>query len=227
MGTHGPTLYADDVACDVRDQFTELLTLGSTPEGATSTLMRDWAHALADEDDATVFWLALADTQWTYGCLDPSVRDRAIRAIDSGLDLNRREGKSRAQRGRFLEQLRARLLSQPPAPRKPRRKKRVEVRSLKELSPNGQAVATAYELSASPIPDAPRMQVIVEMLASGSRGGGGVFAAACDYDDVSLDWRDAETLRITYPAAAAVAEQRESSFYFGRTIKVVYVVEGT
>ena len=66
------------------------------------------------------------------------------------------------------------------------------------------------------------MQVLVEMLSSGSRGGGGVFLATCDYTAVQLDWLDSETLRIFYPSQSVVVSQSESTFYYGRTIQIVY-----
>ena len=46
-----------------------------------------------DEDEACVFWLALAATQSKLGRLIDLVRDRAIEIIDSGADLRRWENK--------------------------------------------------------------------------------------------------------------------------------------
>jgi hypothetical protein len=222
MGTSGTALYADDTACDVRDQFIELLARSASPEEATNAFIRSWAAQIDDAEDGPVFWLALADTQWKYGCLSQEVRIRAVEVIETESDLQRWEGVYRERRRVALAKLKEKLSSPQPNQRRPRQRKPVEIPSLKVLSPDRQALATAYQLGANPQPNAPRMQVIVEMLSSGEWGGGGVFVASCAYSDVLLEWLNSNMLQITYPPTAVLSDQQHSTFFYGRTIQLVY-----
>lgn len=222
MGTSSAALFSDDVACDVRDEFIEMFSTGAEPAEVTRALVRSWSDSIQDMDDGPVFWLALAATQWKYGCLVEEVRVRAVEVIDCDLDIKRWEGASIARRRTVLRSLREKLCSQQPAFRRPSRRKSVVVPSNKVVSPDGRALATAYELGKSARPDAPRMQVSVEMEASGSKGGGGVFVATCEFKEVSLTWIDTETLQIAYPESAILSDKKTSLFYFGRTIRLAY-----
>lgn len=222
MGTSGTALYSDDTACDTRDEFVHLLSRCRDPVQAQDSLLRSWEAQIADPDDGPVFWLALAETQWRYGCLDERVKTRAIEVINEEQDLRRWEGADIKRRRINLLALKDKLLSEQPRARIPRLRKALEVPSTKVMSPDERASATAYSLGASPHPNMPRMQVFVEMLSSGSQGGGGVFVATCEYIEVQLDWLDPETLRISYPSSSVVVSRSESTYFCGRTIKIVY-----
>ena len=224
MGAHGTGLFADDTACNVRDEFVDLLGAGSSATEATRALLHTWAAELQDVDDGPVFWLALAATQWNYGCLDDETKQRAIAVIDAGADLARWEGTARARRQSILRTLRKKLCSPQPAPRRPRLRKPVEVPAHRLFSPDGQAEASAFELAPAHSPHGPKMQVGVTMNSLGSRGGGGVFVACCGYDAVSLEWLGPECLQITYPASTTVTDQKPTCFYHGRTVQIVYRV---
>ena len=222
MGASSTALFSDDVACDVRDEFVEMYSAGSNATEVTTALIRSWSDSIQDVDDGPIFWLALAATQWKYGCLGEEVRTHAIEIIDDDADLKRWEGSAFARRRAVLLSLREKLLSAQPAARRPPRRKPIVVPAIKVSSPDGRALATAYALGRSPHPDAPRMQIIVEMEASGSKGGGGVFVATCEFNDVSLTWIDTETLQIAYPDSATFSDMKTTLFYFGRTIKLAY-----
>lgn len=123
MGAWGPAIFSDDVACDVRNSYKELIADGVADEVATDQLVAQWLTDLEqDEDeDAIVFWLALAATQSTLGRLEDRVRDRAVALIDSGRDLDRWEETGLAKkRQQHLEKLRKKLLGPQPKPKKPR-----------------------------------------------------------------------------------------------------------
>ncbi|MBS0263417.1 MAG: hypothetical protein JSS02_15855 [Planctomycetes bacterium] len=121
MGAWGPAIFSDDVAADTRDAFTDFIAEGLTPTAATDRLIGESAEILENDDEALVFWLSLAATQWKLGRLVDQVRDRAIEIIESGADLKRWGDNTRAeqtQRKKHLEKLRQQLLSPPPAPKK-------------------------------------------------------------------------------------------------------------
>lgn len=75
----------------------------------------------ADDEDYTVFWIALAVTQQKKGRLLPEVKEQAVAMIDNGADLIRWEPeptKVQEKRRIALEQARATLFSPMPAAKK-------------------------------------------------------------------------------------------------------------
>lgn len=85
MGAWGPAIFSDDVACDIRGDYRELLEDGVPDDEASARIIEAYAHL--DEDEAHVLWLALAAAQAALGRLDDSVRDRALAVIDEGTGL--------------------------------------------------------------------------------------------------------------------------------------------
>ena len=79
MGAYGTGLYQDDVAADVRDSYINELKKGRDNEEITEELIEKYAGEINDSDDSTVFWLALADTQWKNGRLLEKVKIKALR----------------------------------------------------------------------------------------------------------------------------------------------------
>ncbi|MEV0158272.1 DUF4259 domain-containing protein [Micromonospora sp. NPDC050686] len=126
MGAWGPGLFSDDTACDVRDEYREMLEDGVDNDEATQRMLDSYAGALDDPDEATSVWLALAVTQSKLGRLHPTVHDRAIAAIDSGADLARWSDNPRlaAKRRDVLEKARAQLTGPQPQRKKVRRPSR-------------------------------------------------------------------------------------------------------
>lgn len=222
MGTSGTALFADDVACDVRDAVVEFLRAGGDPAASTLQAIRQHGELIDDEDDGPVFWLALAATQWKYGCLDDAVRARAIAVIDGGADAARWTGAAAQRRQTVLDALRAQLTSPQPRLRRPRRRAEIVVPSVEAPSPDGTALAVAYELRRPDHPDGPRMQVILNMVSNGSWGGGNVTVEDCDYRDVVLTWIDADTLQVGYPAPVVPHSPATTLFYCGRVINIVH-----
>jgi hypothetical protein len=89
MGAWGPAVFSDDLACDVRDDYRRHVGDGMDGERATDALLEQYRQTVSDPDDGTVFWLALAATQWKVGRLEPRVLQRALEIIDADADLHR------------------------------------------------------------------------------------------------------------------------------------------
>lgn len=124
MGAWGTAIFSDDTARDVRESYLDLLGDGLTGPDATKALLDVWSGSLKDPDDAPVFWLALAATQWKCGRLEPHVRRQAFDVIENGSDLARwkSSAKDLKKRKLVLERLRLQLTSpQPPEKRIPKR----------------------------------------------------------------------------------------------------------
>jgi len=115
MGVWGVGLYQDDVTCDVKEEYLNWLRIGKTNIEATLELIEE--GTIDDEDDSSLFWFALADTQWKYGRLLPEVKEQALKHIESGQNLKRWEENPSLykKREKVLEDLKRKLNSpQPP-----------------------------------------------------------------------------------------------------------------
>jgi hypothetical protein len=121
MGTWGAKLYQDDDALDIKDQFEELIRKGETAEHITEKLLNEYDYAMDDIYLAPVFWFALADIQWKWGRLLPSVKEQALAWLDKGDDLKRwqeENPKLAVLRKKVLEELKQKLNSPQPAAKK-------------------------------------------------------------------------------------------------------------
>lgn len=112
MSASSPALFDDDCAADVRDLFKERIATGVSSTKARKELMRDFEIESKANPEYTVFWLALAATEWQLGCLEPIVLRTALRIIDSGSDLPRWGDVTnlRQRRQKVLETLRRQLV---------------------------------------------------------------------------------------------------------------------
>lgn len=118
MGTWGPKLYQDDLAEDIRDYYKEQLHRGKKGIDITQELLVQYQIEISDFEEASVFWFALADTQWNLGRLEDKVKETALKHILLGNDLERwkiENPKMAKAREQTIEELRQKLLSpQPP-----------------------------------------------------------------------------------------------------------------
>lgn len=119
MGPWGVAVFSDDLAADLRDGFRDLIGEGLSSSEAVDSLLVEYASSLEDDDEKSVFWIALASSQWKLGRLDERTKNEALRLIGSGDDLKRRgDPKYRKKRAAVLEKLRERLVSPQPAPKR-------------------------------------------------------------------------------------------------------------
>lgn len=135
MGAWGVAVFSDDLAADLREEFRDLIGDGLTSSQAVDKLIGDYASSINDADEKTVFWIALAVTQWKLGRLEDRTKNESLRIITSGEDLHRWENaKDRKKRAVVLEKVREQLLSpQPSAKRVPRRIKGANTWDVGEL----------------------------------------------------------------------------------------------
>lgn len=114
MSTWGPKLYQDDLADDVKEYYKDQLRRGKSSDEITRDLVEQYSSAIADADDASVFWFALADTQWNLGRLEDTVKQKALYYIDAKYDLSRwsqAEPRELKIRQKVIEDLKNKLLS--------------------------------------------------------------------------------------------------------------------
>lgn len=120
MGAWGTAIFSDDFACDIREDYKELIGEGLSNEDATNQLIENYSDTISDYDEGSIFWLALAATQWKCGRLLDVVKDKAIEIIDGHIDLRRwqEDKKLYLKRETVLKNLRLQLDSPMPAPKK-------------------------------------------------------------------------------------------------------------
>ncbi len=126
MGAWGPGIFSDDLACDVRDEFRDLIGDGLTSEEAAERIFSAYPSLADDPDEGAVVLVALAVTEWKIGRLLDAVRDQAVEVIDKGADLHRWIDNTGLlqRREQALARAKAQLLSPQPSPvriRKPQR----------------------------------------------------------------------------------------------------------
>lgn len=119
MGVWGTSIFSDDNACDVRDDYRRMIGDGLDGPQATDQLLRQWASLEGDPHLAATFWLALAVTQWKCGRLEDRVREKALCVIDDGSALHPWRGSHlERKRAAVLEAARNQLLLRQPPVRK-------------------------------------------------------------------------------------------------------------
>ena len=126
MGVWGTALFSDDLACDVRDHYRELLEDGVEDATATQLTVEKFRAYLEEPDGVAL--IAFAVTQSKLGRLDSDVRDRALAVLDRGADLEtweRDNPKLLSKRRAALEKARAQLTGAQPTRRRLRPPKRL------------------------------------------------------------------------------------------------------
>ena len=120
MGTWGTGLYQDDTTCDVKEEYLNLLKIGTEPEEAMEEMIINWEDCIEDVEEGPLFWFALAETQWRYGLLDEKVKEIALQYIEEGIDLERWEEDQKlyTKRKTELEKLKEKLESEQPKGKK-------------------------------------------------------------------------------------------------------------
>ena len=120
MGTWGVGLFQDDVTCDIKEEYLNRLRIGYTNEEATEEVIDYNVDSVEDEEEAPLFWFALADIQWRYGRLLTEVKRIAMEYLKSGEDLERSKINKKLYKKRkfVLEELEEKLNSPMPPERK-------------------------------------------------------------------------------------------------------------
>lgn len=123
MGAWGYGIRQDDFVLDVVGEFEDLLKDGKSVADATSAVKAKFAAAIEDSQDGPLFWIALADLQWSYGELDAQVLKRAQEDFDAGRSLDPWRGDQRglSRRRAALERFISKITAPNPRPRKPPR----------------------------------------------------------------------------------------------------------
>lgn len=121
MGTWGHGLYDDDFALDIRESYIKHLQNGIDKHLAIDKIFKEYEGEKFDINEASVFWLVIADTQWDYGMLEDTVKQKAFFYIDSGIALSSYEATSTScvdDRRKTLLELKSKLIDKQPKNKK-------------------------------------------------------------------------------------------------------------
>lgn len=83
MSAWGHGIREDDFVCDILGEFDDLLKAGKNVKEATHAVTSKFSYVLNDPDDGPLFWIALAEAQWTYGDLDSKVLNHVREDFDA------------------------------------------------------------------------------------------------------------------------------------------------
>ena len=90
MSAWGTAIFSDDLAMDIRRDYGILLATGKENSEAEDMLIKYYSSILNSHGpDEEVFWYALALSEWKKGRLSDFVKEKALRALDAGKDLER------------------------------------------------------------------------------------------------------------------------------------------
>lgn len=126
MGTWGYGLYQNDTALDVRDIFEALYNKGKNAREITDILLDNFKSVMNIFEEHALLWLALADTQWSYGVLLEDVKEQALKTIVECHSILQRADDREVDKGKVknvLDKLHAKLLSPQPEPKKHKRRR--------------------------------------------------------------------------------------------------------
>ena len=216
MGTFSASIFADDLALDVRNEYLDLLASGYDDRAACRTVENAWKDSIADIDDGPIFWLALAAIQWEYGRLDDRVKRRALHIISVGKDARRWLSSPQAQRRQqILQRLKEKLQLAQPKRRTPRHRLVRDPDSLSVKSQDDTAEATAWSLDGQAF-----CQVYVTFRSKHSEGGGGVFTAHCHCTAIRMKWVANDHLQISYRRTSLLTTRSTDYRYYRRTTAI-------
>lgn len=94
MGAWGTGLWEDDLACDIQDEWNDLLDEGISPRKASNIILKSWLEEFEDyedemdrQPDESILYISLAALQMRHKALTIAVKKKAISLIDKGADL--------------------------------------------------------------------------------------------------------------------------------------------
>ncbi len=89
MGTWGMDIFEDDLACDIRDEYVDMLDGGYSCKKATKMLIKEYKDdSELSSENCGFFWLPLAKIQIEKGEIDKRVKRNALEIIDKNTDLD-------------------------------------------------------------------------------------------------------------------------------------------
>ena len=118
MGAWGTKLCDNDLTCDIRDTYIDMLENSEDYNLVYTKILAEYADDCADECEKALLTYVLADVQHDYGCVIPSVLKNAMNYIAAGGGEEFFETPKQVEKWlKTLDRLKEKLSSQPPEER--------------------------------------------------------------------------------------------------------------
>ena len=124
MGAWSTSIFDDDGTADIRGEYRILLGYDLEPDYVWQLIYDKYYQDYAGKDDEDVFWFSTALFQWQNGILREDVKQQALKAIESGSELERWKDSGKSvykKRKETLEKLKDKLLHEVNPPKKIRK----------------------------------------------------------------------------------------------------------
>ena len=127
MGAWGTKLYDNDLTCDIRDTYIDMLENSEDYNLAYTQILAEYADDCTDECEKAMLTYVLADVQHDYGCVIQSVLENAMNYIAVGGGKEIFETPKQVEKWlKTLDRLKEKLSSQPPERKRKPRSKRID-----------------------------------------------------------------------------------------------------
>lgn len=83
MGAWGTGIFSDDLALDVKEDYNTMLHYFDDDNEILEIMKKRYSETFELEDELSVFWYALAYSQWQKGRLDDETKSQALYYIDN------------------------------------------------------------------------------------------------------------------------------------------------
>lgn len=227
MGTWSNKINGSDTFQDVYQTFFSLYNEGEDPINISKQIQDEFGEAFVDYDERNNSLFGLALAQWETKALDQTVYNQVKEIIESGNDLEVWKGlgadvKTIKQRQKILDKFLIQISTdREKAKRRVRKKFEFELISLVD--------STAPDnLKNFRINEEYRDKKYIHtsgIMMWETGGGGSVLYFEEQGKKISVNWIDSQTLEVTYDRDIKFSMQKDSAYYYGDSIKVIYKAE--
>lgn len=223
MGTWNTKINGNDTFQVIYQNFFDLYNQGQNPVDISKQIQDDLAEMFNDYDDKNNSFFGLALAQWETKSLDPTVYKQVKEIIETDKDLEVWKGlgadnkiieKRKKELDKFLTQISTER-------KKPKRRIRPKfefemINLVNAIAPDNLKKFDVNEEYAN------KNYVHTSGLMMWGKGGGSVLYFTGQGKNISAKWLDSETIEITHDKSIVFTMQKDSAYFCGDDIKVIY-----
>lgn len=223
MGTWNTKINGNDTFQDIYQNFFDLYNQGQNPIDISKQIQDDFAEMFNDYDDKNNSLFGLALAQWETKSLDPTVYKQVKEIIETDNDLevwkglgadNKTIEKRKNELDKFLTQISTER-------EKPKRRVRPKfefemINLVNAISPDNLKKFDVNEEYTN------KKYVHTSGLMMWKQGGGSVLYFTEQGKNISAKWIDSKTIEITHDKDIVFTMQKDSAYFSGDDIKVIY-----
>ncbi len=223
MGTWNNKIDGNDTFQDVYQNFFDLYNQGQNPVEISKQIQDDFAEMFNDYDDRNNSLFGLALAQWETKSLDPTVYKQVKEIIETGNDLEVWKGlgadeNTLQKRKKELDKFLTKISTEKEKPkRRVRPKFEFEMTNLvNAIAPDNLKKFDVNEEYTN------KDYVHTSGLMMWEQGGGSVLYFTGQGKNISAKWLDSKTLEVTHDKDIEFTMKKESAYFSGDDIKVIY-----